>query len=109
MPPPHRRPRRGRCDGVSVLRRNWPWLPRPNGENDSTDPLAVRIRGASLQFLRQITWILISGAAETDAESEESEPRGMSESGVRRDKAAFSSGCKSHPATAPDGSNRSSY
>jgi hypothetical protein len=29
--------------------------------------------------------------------------------GVRRDKAAFSCGCKSHPATAPAGSNRSSY
>jgi len=29
--------------------------------------------------------------------------------GVRRDKAALSSGCKSHPATAPAGSNRSSH
>src|ERR1700737_3230294 len=29
--------------------------------------------------------------------------------GVRRDKAALSSGCKPHPATAPAGSNRSSY
>ena len=29
--------------------------------------------------------------------------------GVRRGKAALSSGCKSHPATAPAGSNRSSY
>src|SRR6266446_6253526 len=29
--------------------------------------------------------------------------------GVRRDKAALSSGCKSHPATAPAGSSRSSY
>src|SRR5260370_31532313 len=29
-------------------------------------------------------------------------------SGVRRDKAALSSGCKSHPATAPAGSDRSS-
>jgi hypothetical protein len=29
--------------------------------------------------------------------------------GVRREKAALSSGCKSHPATAPAGSNRSSY
>ena len=35
--------------------------------------------------------------------------RAMSEMGVRRDKAALSSGCKSHPATAPAGSNRSSY
>ena len=33
----------------------------------------------------------------------------MSGMGVRRDKAALSSGCKSHPATAPAGSNRSSY
>jgi hypothetical protein len=29
--------------------------------------------------------------------------------GVRRDKAALSSGCKAHPATAPAGSNRSNY
>jgi len=28
---------------------------------------------------------------------------------VRRDKAALSSGCKPHPATAPAGSNRSNY
>ena len=32
-----------------------------------------------------------------------------SEMGVRRDKAALSSGCKSHPANAPAGSSRSSY
>src|SRR5215831_5319727 len=32
-----------------------------------------------------------------------------SASPVRRGKAALSSGCKSHPATAPAGSNRSSY
>ena len=35
--------------------------------------------------------------------------RRMSVSGVRREKAALSSGCESHPATAPAGSNRSSY
>jgi hypothetical protein len=35
--------------------------------------------------------------------------RRMSVAGVRRAKAALSSGCKSHPATAPAGSNRSSY
>jgi hypothetical protein len=29
--------------------------------------------------------------------------------GVRREKAALSSGCKTHPATAPAGSNRSSH
>ena len=33
----------------------------------------------------------------------------MSESGVRRAKAALSSGWKSHPATAPAESNRSSH
>ena len=33
----------------------------------------------------------------------------ISDLGVRRDKAALSSGCKSHPATAPAGSNRSSH
>ncbi len=32
----------------------------------------------------------------------------MTAVGVRRDKAALSSGCKSHPAAAPAGSNRSS-
>jgi hypothetical protein len=33
----------------------------------------------------------------------------MSVHGVRRDKAALSSGCESHPANAPAGSSRSSY
>ena len=33
----------------------------------------------------------------------------MSHMGVRRDKAALSSGCKPHPATAPAGINRSSH
>ena len=33
----------------------------------------------------------------------------MSAFGVRRDKAALSTGCKPHPATAPAGSNRSSH
>ncbi|OXC79475.1 Dimethylsulfoniopropionate utilization transcriptional regulator [Caballeronia sordidicola] len=33
----------------------------------------------------------------------------MAELGVRREKAALSSGCKPRPATAPAGSNRSSY
>ncbi len=32
-----------------------------------------------------------------------------SAAGVRRGKAAFSSGCKPHPANAPAGSNRSSH
>jgi hypothetical protein len=33
----------------------------------------------------------------------------MSASRVRREKAALSSGCKSHPANAPAGSNRSRH
>jgi hypothetical protein len=33
----------------------------------------------------------------------------MTANGVRRAKAALSSGCKPHPATAPAGSNRSSH
>src|SRR5581483_6518289 len=36
-------------------------------------------------------------------------PFGKSAMGVRRDKAALSSGCKPHPANAPAGSNRSSH
>jgi hypothetical protein len=35
--------------------------------------------------------------------------RQMNVPGVRRDKAALTSGCESHPANAPAGSNRSSY
>ncbi len=34
---------------------------------------------------------------------------GMAALGVRRGKAAFFSGCKSHPAIAPAGSNRSGH
>ena len=36
-------------------------------------------------------------------------PRAMTGICVRREKAALSSGCKSHPANAPAGSNRSSH
>src|ERR1700731_2787607 len=43
----------------------------------------------------------------THAVGSESAP--SSASPVRRDKAALSSGCKPHPATAPAGSNRSSH
>ena len=48
-------------------------------------------------------------AVKTLTEPALSRPSGMSAMGVRRDKAALSSGCKSHPANAPAGSNRSSY
>jgi len=46
-----------------------------------------------------------NGAARVDPADE----RLKSALGVRREKAALSSGCKSHPATAPAGSNRSSH
>jgi hypothetical protein len=53
---------------------------------------------------------LVLLAKPVPAVAENEIPRlGMSVAGVRRDKAALSSGCKSHPATAPAGSNRSSY
>jgi hypothetical protein len=45
------------------------------------------------------------GAARLDPADE----RRKSALGVRRAKAALSSGCKSHPANAPAGSNRSSH
>jgi hypothetical protein len=51
--------------------------------------------------------VLISGMGTPDKTRTTIELR--SATGVRRDKAAFSSGCKPHPATAPAGSNRSSH
>src|SRR6266481_815728 len=50
-----------------------------------------------------------SGRSKVVAASTTQHFEGMSASGVRRDKAALSSGCKSHPANAPAGSSRSSY
>jgi hypothetical protein len=41
--------------------------------------------------------------------SSDNDVQGTSALGVRRDKAALSSGCEPHPATAPAGSNRSSH
>jgi hypothetical protein len=49
-----------------------------------------------------------SGRSKVVAASTTQHFEGMSASGVRRDKAALSSGCKSHPANAA-GSSRSSY
>src|SRR6201981_662064 len=48
-----------------------------------------------------------AGIADILHRNQSAEP--MSASGVRREKAALSSGCKSHPATAPAGSNRSRH
>ena len=61
-----------------------------------------------------MTWSLAPGPTGTEvAISCENVPDGISKEdhamGVRRDKAALSSGCKSHPANAPAGSSRSSY
>ncbi len=56
---------------------------------------------------RVIMHLFLEGCETTAAQAEN---YAMSELGVRRDKAAFFSGCKSHPATiAPAGSNRSSH
>ena len=49
------------------------------------------------------------GIGLTAVQTEDAAEHPTSASGVRRDKAALSSGCKSHPATAPAGSNRSSH
>ena len=54
---------------------------------------------------RNVSESRISQASEADLGG----PLPMSALGVRRVKAALSSGCKSHPATAPAGSNRSSH
>ena len=54
-----------------------------------------------------------SGASVALADWNEAAVRSAAEEltaqGVRRDKAALSSGCESHPATAPAGSNGSSH
>jgi len=47
--------------------------------------------------------------AKTRQSIAEGTPFAASAMGVRRDKAALFSGCKSHPATGPAGSNRSSH
>jgi hypothetical protein len=54
---------------------------------------------SSLKDEGRLSWRPLSFQAE----------RAMSVNGVRREKAALSSGCKPHPATAPAGSNRSSH
>jgi hypothetical protein len=50
----------------------------------------------------------VAAIADSGTEQESTAPL-MSAVGVRRDKAALSSGCESHPANAPAGSNRSSH
>jgi hypothetical protein len=54
---------------------------------------------------------LVTGAADDDPSgiATYSQAGAQFGYGVRRDKAALSSGCKAHPATAPAGSNRSSH
>jgi hypothetical protein len=76
-------------------------VPRPFYERSWTAPLhrkvglkstneLIRINSGATKA-RMLTFMLMSGP------------------GVRRDKAALSSGCEPHPATAPAGSNRSSH
>jgi hypothetical protein len=52
---------------------------------------------------------ILGVAAFHTSERKRNTPAAMSERGVRRAKAALSSGCKSHPAIAPAGNNRSSH
>jgi hypothetical protein len=67
------------------------------------------ISGAGEQRLNVASLNLTSEMRKGAQDGVEVAIKRMSDSGVRRDKAALSSGCKSHPATAPAGSNRSSY
>jgi len=53
-----------------------------------------------------ISWVVLSNGAVWRLAARHV---AMSALGVRRAKAALSSGCKPHPATAPAGSNRSSH
>ena len=59
---------------------------------------------AMRQYRRARGPYLVCAAARIDVHLVKS-----TEAPVRRDKAALSSGCKPHPATAPAGSNRSSH
>ncbi len=79
----------------------------------SENPLAPQVDDLPRFARREVRRIVVRGKRGSghanphcvgccDAQSE-------SDLGVRRDKAALSSGCKPHPATAPAGSNRSSH
>src|SRR5271166_5942451 len=57
-------------------------------------------------FIAQLVVLMAVGRLLGEAMQRTGQPSVM---GVRRGKAALSSGCKSHPATAPAGSNRSSH
>src|SRR5450759_5344003 len=71
----------------------WPWIRRYDGSRASIPPHHLR-DAACVVAVRLVDLHL---------------QHRMSLLGVRRDKAALSSGCKPHPATAPAGSNRSSH
>jgi hypothetical protein len=75
-------------------------------QRDELPPFHVSPRGSIL--LKPST--LPSASEREMARAWHQRVRGsMSELGVRREKAALSSGCEPHPATAPAGSNRSSH
>ncbi len=67
--------------------------------------------GAEAPLTKPILWDAAKWTCALDAPQAAPNFAGVHESGygVRREKAALSSGCKSHPATAPAGSSRSSY
>jgi hypothetical protein len=78
----------------------------PDQQRDELPPFHVSPRGSIL--LKPST--LPSASEREMARAWHQRVRGsMSELGVRREKAALSSGCEPHPATAPAGSNRSSH
>jgi hypothetical protein len=53
--------------------------------------------------------VAFTGMGTLELDQQPAAPITVTGFGVRREKAALSSGCKSHPATAPAGSNRSSH
>src|ERR1700745_3698006 len=67
------------------------------------EPVRAKVLGIAISV--PLSWPRRPG----DRLSGEIAPVRESAIGVRRAKAALSSGCKPHPATAPAGSNRSSY
>ena len=67
-------------------------------------------RGQGSQFTSEaFTTVLLDRGIAISMDGRGAQAATMSSSGVRRGKAAFSSGCKSHPANAPAGSNRSRH
>ena len=75
----------------------------------SATPISQSAKGNLMQIKGAEASAKPGATAHQNAWQQWSHGQLMTAPGVRRDKAALSSGCKSHPATAPAGSNRSSY